>query len=57
MHSQDIAHSDLKPGNIMISMNEPSLMGMEASVTDLGGALHNNQCKLCMFTPRHHLSQ
>lgn len=57
MHSQHIAHTDLKPGNIIISMNEPSLMGMEATVTDLGGAIHNNQCKLCRLTPRHYLLQ
>lgn len=52
MHSQHIAHTDLKPGNIIISMNGPSLIGMEATVTDLGGAIHNNQCKLCCAAHR-----
>ena len=54
MHDRHISHTDLKPGNIIISMHHPGLSGLEATVTDLGGAILNNQCKSYQFTLRQH---
>lgn len=46
MHDRGMSHNDLKPGNIIISMAGADLMGLEATVVDLGGAILNNECEL-----------
>ncbi|KAL3136943.1 Dual specificity protein kinase clk2 [Trebouxia sp. C0010 RCD-2024] len=43
MHDRGMSHNDLKPGNIIISMAGADLMGLEATVVDLGGAILNNE--------------
>lgn len=48
MHDRGMSHTDLKPGNIIISTFGADLMGLEATVVDLGGAIQNNKCDLSL---------
>ena len=45
-----MSHTDLKPGNIITSMVGADLRGLEATVTDLGGAIFNNECELRLIS-------
>lgn len=40
-----MSHSDLKPSNIIISHTSARLQGLQATVTDLGGAVFDNCCE------------
>lgn len=50
LHDRRISHTDLKPGNIIISKAEAGLVGLKATVIDLGGAIFNNECELRLCT-------
>ena len=50
LHDQSISHTDLKPGNVVVSLLKPDGgKALEAAVTDLGGAVVNNQCKFMLM--------
>ena len=46
-----MSHTDLKPSNIIISLTSAGLSGLQATVTDLGGAVVGNRCEFAYSRP------